>query len=640
MTIEERPTPEAPEVHYLPESKLCAELGMQPTPHPLIPWLSDTEIRDLLETPGGEKELVEIYTDREALIADSEQNAWECGFKLIHWKDADVLLRDERYKVVYLAGGIRASKSEYAARESVDVVLTYACTDLWALQDNRDSSINNQQRHIWKYLPKEIKALNRKKHPVASIRYDLMNGFSSGSSNNAGKIVLPNRSTINFLTYNQDPDDYQGGEVGVREAEFRRHPNGPPNIGAWADENMSWKWYETIRGRAATRDAKVLWTFSPRFGITQTIKELIDGAQTIKSRFAELLSTRVNVPGLPIGHMPYISLNDTKKVAICYFHGELNPFGNWPNVRDQIKDTTAQNIMERGYGYTLRTKGRCFPKCSEVNLIKPEHLPAEGTNYMITDPAGKRNYATIWVRITPGKRPSAYIYREWPDQRRYGEWAVPSTNPNRLDGDPGPAQQTLGYGVLQYKRLWKDLETIKPGHMEKDPQRAAVQATLSEEPAEKDDAATTEQKSKAREPIRMRYVDPRAGKNQHIAERGGTSIIDLFYDRQRDGSGKIVGESIHLEPASGVEEEEGIGTINDWFNWDEEQDLCAGVNAPRLYISEDCANTFWCLMNYTGNDGQKAACKDFVDLVRYAIMSDLTHTTGSQLKTKSKLKTY
>jgi hypothetical protein len=41
------------------------------------------------------------------------------------------------------------------------------------------------------------------------------------------------------------------------------------------------------------------------------------------------------------------------------------------------------------------------------------------------------------------------------------------------------------------------------------------------------------------------------------------------------------------------------------------------MNCPRYYISEDCQQTVYALMEYTGRDGLRGAMKDVVDCDRY-----------------------
>jgi len=48
-------------------------------------------------------------------------------------------------------------------------------------------------------------------------------------------------------------------------------------------------------------------------------------------------------------------------------------------------------------------------------------------------------------------------------------------------------------------------------------------------------------------------------------------------------------------------------------------------NHPNLYICEDCRNIIFALNTWTGNDGQKGACKDPVDVVRYYFLKKLEY---------------
>jgi hypothetical protein len=45
--------------------------------------------------------------------------------------------------------------------------------------------------------------------------------------------------------------------------------------------------------------------------------------------------------------------------------------------------------------------------------------------------------------------------------------------------------------------------------------------------------------------------------------------------------------------------------------------------AGKLKIAKNCVNAIDCLKMLTGKDGQKGAAKDMVDLLRYAVMSDI-----------------
>ncbi|MBK8001714.1 MAG: hypothetical protein IPK15_24175 [Verrucomicrobia bacterium] len=562
--------------------------------------------------------LAEFYTQREKLIRLSEENPFAYGTEPAHWKDADRLLA-MMILILIIFGGNRAGKSEYAAKRVVQDAMAHPDSVIFCLHENEKASIGLQQKYIWKYLPPEIQALNGKKHPVFKVNYSQANGFTDG------KIVLPNRTEIYFLTYHQKPSDFEGLELGAK------HTGG--RLAVWADENLPLPWLNMLKLRCVSRGGKILWTYTPVNGITPTIKELLGGTpKTEESRFAELLPDRVNVPGLPVGHMPYIVQPTFEKSRAIYFFSILNPFGaHSENIRALCVGKPSEYIERRAYGYSRDVAQRRFPYFGPWNVIRPDHLPAVGTNYMFTDPAGGRNWATIWVRVAPGNPPKYYIYRDWPNEQRYGEWAVPTerevTESARRgwDGDPGPAQNSLGYGIVQYKQLFLREETFSANVAQRDPYRQSliVNREMAEDGTAIDREATTMTLS---ESVQERYIDSRAGRNQMAADKGGTCLIDELAKEQRHpASGEVIGPAMRFRLASGVDIEEGVTSINDLLFWNKDEPLIPLLNEPRLYVSEDCKQVIWALANYTGLGGETGACKDFVDLVRYMALARLRY---------------
>lgn len=605
--------------------------ALKPTACPVLPWFTREEIGRLIATPEGELELVEAFNLREKLIALADEETgepFEYGFELPHWKAADKLLT--QYDVLYCAGGIRSTKSNYAAKRVVQAALKYPKGVIWCMQETEKTSIGTQQKQIWKYLPAQIKRLNAKRgSTIWKVNYTIANGFADG------KLVLPNRTEIHFLTYKQDPKDFQGWEIGAYVSnelhdafvnagklapENRGDETLVPNIGGWADESMTLGWLDTLLGRRASRRGKILWTFAARDGITQTIKQLLGAPVTIESRPAELLNDRVNIPGLESGHMPFLqeatgaTLGRVKGAAI-YFHTDLNVFGNnYEEVKKMCEGRDSAFVERNAYGYARDSKNRAFPLFGEVNVIKPEHLPAVGTNYMLTDPAGARNWATIWVRVAPGG--NHYIYRDWPDLARFGEWAVAAEDSeNQPDGVMGPAQHPLGYGVTKYKRCFWEEERVYAKSNEKDPYRIKLQSRMSP-------SGPTQVVS---EDVQERFIDPRAGRNQHVAEQNGTCLIDEFEESQVDRETGATLPPMHFTPASGVHIEDGLSQINGLLYWNNEKPMCAVTNSPRLFVSANCQQVIWAMLNYTGRGGEKAGCKDYIDLMRYMAQADLVY---------------
>lgn len=624
------------------------------TPHPLLPVPSREELETLLDSEVGQAGLMRFYRDRELRIAQAEEDAFNFGFELPHWGDADLELDRFVELLLFVFGGNRAAKSEFAAKRVVETAVHYPGSIIFVLRESDEASIGTVQKYIWKYLPLEFKGLNGQRDPrrVFKVNYSPAGGFTEG------KLVLPNGSEIWFPTYKQDPGVFEGFEIGVRNYRSKWIlPDGRVvegletgnagedgeglagqassadggatrtgrrlihNIGFWADEDMPLPWVKMLLFRILSRAAKGLWTFTPVRGLTPAIKQFVGEARTLKARVAELLPGKVNVEGCPVGTMPYIQAPFLEKSRVIYFHSVLNPFGAaYEGIKKTCKGMPDSFVQIRAYGYARDTRGRAFPNFSGVNIVKESDLPSEGTNYMVADPAGRRPISAIWARVASDGK--VFIYRDWPEAQKYGDWAETSSNAERLDGDRGPAQQPNGFGVEKYVETWEECERVRgDGSTERDAYRKRlVGESGAETPHSKasggssaDGGATRTGRSEtvSREEIFMRLIDPRAGRNQHIAEKGGTCLQDQFSAKGMD-----------FVCGSGVDIEEGVIGINEWLEWDREQPLDGAVNCPKLYVSERCRQVIWALQNWTGNDGEKGACKDFVDCVRYLRMEE------------------
>jgi hypothetical protein len=647
----------------------------KPTEHPLLPAPSVAEVEAALRDEAVGQAMIRNLLEREERIKVAEVDPFRWGFELGHWADADRLLAWIEL-ILFIFGGNRSGKSEYAAKRIVQAAVKYPDSVLMCLHESEDSSIETQQKLIWKYLPPEIKRLNDKRNSVFKVRYTQAGGFTEG------KLVLPNRSEIHFVSYKQDPGAFEGWELGSK-AWATEEPETRPGwagIGAWADENMPLPWMKMLLFRLASRAGKMVWTFTPVNGMTPTIKDQVGTSpKTIESRPAELLSDRVNLPGLPMGQMPFIQEPLIEKSRVIYFFSAWNPFGaSYAQIKKLCAGKPSGFVEIRAYGYSRDTVSRAFPNFSEINIVKESELPAVGTGYQVTDPAGARNWATLWARCAPGKPGDLYIYRDWPDAQRFGEWAVTSSNPKKFDGEPGPAQIGLGHGVPQMKKVWLDEETIatrgpdgvvKPARlMDKDPYR--LRGLELFEGSQRGDAGyrmldsgsgkegggpfgeralprtgkvgsledyTVKQVGGVtilREKIFLRLIDPRAGRDQQITARVGsesTCIQDMMAQPQKMGD-VVIAEPMYFQSASGVHIREGVIRTNEFLAWNSDQPLCRGINAPRLFVSERCQQLIWALQNWTGEDGDSGACKDFIDDLRYLVLEEPRHMMAGMLK--------
>ena len=636
--------------------------ALKVAPHPMLGLPSLADVHALMaRNPDWQPELVGFLQKRQQRIqlADSDPLNW--GWEFEHWKDADAVLKGEYHSpltpaispegarekmpmpaatVLGIFGGNRASKTVYSVKRAVQTATLFPRSTIAILSESETASIKTVQALVWYFIKPQFGMLNGKRDAVFKINYSQAGGFTDR------KCILPNGSEIHFLTYNQDPGDYEGWEFGAPASTYAQVSAElkaagkfvPPNVGAVPDESQPLAWLKMFARRLPFRKSKMLWSFTPVKGITPAIKEMVGtSAVTIESRKSELLPRR-NLPDLPEGHMPY--LRECKGIPgvptmAMYFFSEFNKFGpsEGRTYYDEIKvlcDGKVSEFIERvAYGFARDSVQRVFPKFGAWNIVKRKHLPAVGTNYFFTDPAGARNWASLWVRVTPNG--DHYIYRDWPDAQTFGEWAVPTerevndTNRTGWDGDAGPAQAGMGFGIVKYKQTFIGKEEVRMQNEEgADPYHQRLREQM------KRDGRTTMQ-----EEIAERYVDPRAGASEHMAEKGGTCIIDEFSEPQYGPDGRLTGPPMELIPASGVNEDEGLGVVNELLDWNQEQPLMPVLNAPKLFVSEDCLQVIWMFENFTGKGGAKGACKDFADLVRYMALAKLTHQDAASSRGKA-----
>lgn len=562
----------------------------KPTPHPVL----KLPTREQAMAMGPEK-LREVLMQREEIIRLEKDDPFRHGFYLDTWKDADAEL--ESSLLLALFGGNGSAKTFYMCRKGIQTMIEKPSSKVLWLHEAEKPSIILHHATVHHYLPKELKVPQSRRSRVQKISYTVANGFSDG------KFVLPNGSIGVFGAYKQDIKDYEG----------------PGWTLVCADENMPLDWLKTLLYRLPRCNGKMLWGFTPIRGITPAIKHVVTGAVTTESRRAELLDqSQVHVEDCPAGHMPYKQRAIWPDTNIMYFFSEFNPFGNYAGMKKVLHGRTKTEIEQRAYGYARHTIGSALPKFSAVHIVKQEKmakiLQGKGTRRHYMDPAGARNFFQIWTFTDEHQR--RFVYREWPDVPHYGEWAETSGNANKWDGDPGPAQPSLGYGVKEYKRMILENEGwtwTKTGWLKKSP----------------DDTREAEE-------IFERRIDPRSGQTGTITEEeGGVSLIDMMMDEQVDEqTDLVIGPSLLFEQAPGISEDQGIMVINDLLDWDQEEPLCELLNEPRLFISEDCQNLIWAMQTYTRHDGEKAACKDPIDCLRYFATDDADYIDPEKMGTR------
>lgn len=678
-------------------AQLYEKLGVGPHPILPLPTLEQARAFRVNEPGPGREEFVRGLQLRQTRIARAAQDPMNWTFESETWADADrVLLHEldtrpvppEPVYLLGIFGGNRAQKTWYAVKRLCECAVLFPGALLACCDESEQSSIDKVQLLAWFYLKRHFAWLNKKQRTEnTGMNYSRLGGFSDR------KIGLPTGTVIHFPTYNQSADDYEGWEFGapvdtyawvsrrLREAlavddpaEWRRllphlyRGTGAdaqpivdlaawramgrteiPNVGAVCDESMPLSWLKMFSRRAKFRRAKVLWTFTPVRGITPAIKELVGATGlTLERRPSELLPGQ-NFPELPKGHMPYRRACAMTGAQAIYFFTLYNRFGPgggrtyYDEIKTLCSGKTNEYIERVAYGFARDGISRAFKNYGPHNKVRRDQVPEIGTLYFFFDPHGIRNFPMIWVWVVPTRPVSLYLVREWPDLPTFGEWAVPSERAVSVehrkgwDGDPGPAQAGLGWGVVHYKReiLRQELIPLPPeltqaaGPLPAERVEALVRALPGWQRARVRQALRTgETLPGLRETVTARFGDPRGLHNPHVSEQGGTTLFDEFEKEHVDErTGERVPPMEVWDAATTRrpdvrEVDEGITKVNEMLGT---EGAAAGFNQPHLFVVEDCFQVDWTLANYTGLSGGTGASKDFADLIKYGCVAGLEH---------------
>jgi len=635
-----------------------ADLIAQEPEHPLLPLPTEAQLDGLIRKLGPDGALQRWQSMcgyRRDLLAKAEVDPVRFAPRPAFWRAARRLAADPELKLLVLLGGNRSTKSFFSAYLLMETALGITAQErvrsegvtFLVTSETEDSSKDTAQKIIWALLPNALKALNGKRDHTHFVHYSLKNGFTDNV------LVLPSGVRIQFATYNQDPGAWEGRELGLKH---RR------TIAWWADENLPLPWFLMFQRRGRYRPGFGVWSFTPINGITNTIKEAVGTGLVRITRTAKLLPPQqVLVPGLKPGRVPFVQDGADGATKVCYFHSDLTPFGSGGTpysklVAEQVEGKTKAYILAVYYGFTQDVSGRAFPKYSrQTHMVPRSALPYRGTNYLIIDPAGGRSWFMLWVRVAPGNPRKLWFYRDWPDRRRHGEWAVPTSRQltadsrRGRDGDTGPAQRNPGWGVGRYKQeilkeetiemklgkdgLWVDPDPYRRARLN-DAMRGAGEKPVSSvvAPDGSERAVWTEDqvaavraklKSPVREEIYMRFIDPRAAGQPQAAEKGGVTLLTLFDEQQKAADGTVIAEPMPLVQAySGRDVDEGIRAMNDLLDFDEERPIVPALNEPRLRVVDVCEQLDWALNNYTGEGGESDGGKDPADAMRYAALTD------------------
>jgi Terminase large subunit, T4likevirus-type, N-terminal len=515
--------------------------------HPILTPPTDAELA-VMEP----EEIIEYHRVHHEAIENARTDPYRYGFRLPHWGKAEEAFAE--VDEVLALGGNRIGKTQWGAYCVVKAAFENPDSEIFCFSQNKEVSVRQQQKAIWEWLPVEMR---RKQTSVgAYISYSRKNGFTDSS------LILPNGSQIIFKYYSQFQDDktiLEGAELGSRNASW-------VNVGVWLDEYLLGpELINTLRFRLATRDSKMLVTFTPIAGYTEVIKEYLDGARTLETRKAELLNNDI---------VPYIQRTKKGTASIHYFHSIDNPWSGYQRIKRDLSGATREQILIRAYGVPTKSQATKFPRFNTaLNVLPPDEIAEkmktqDGTIYHVIDPAGSKNWFMCWIWIDVSN--TWHVFREYPGID-IGPWAVEKSG----KWVPGDGAKGQGFGIPDYVNEIRD--------------------------------------SEGDEVIYERLIDPRLGAAKYQTMNGESSIIDDLID-----------SGIDVIAAPGLDIEDGLQAIISLMAYDPEKPIDS-VNRPHFYVSSDCENILDAIANYTGEGGLKEAHKDPIDVLRYAAIAGIEH---------------
>lgn len=571
-------------------------------------------------------EIIRQWHDRREMeiqheIMDPLVNGWEAPSMVIvrqlldgTWKDASGRLH--KADDILFLGGNRSGKTTGGAKLVNQRVMSKPDGVARCWSQNEQKSIDDQQPVLHHFLPPRLRPI--KKLPgdqYTKISYNRATGFSENI------YVLPNRSSVRLYTYRgweQDRSLAEGGEVDAQ----------------WFDELVPSELLTTARFRTASRRGWNLVTFTPVDGYTEAVAQYLEGGSvllTIPARkvlwvwptpwrpeYARvdgewlLPEDRELYPGCPKGHVPLVIQSAHEGRYVVIFPTAFNPYSPLDEVVKRARSGTFEFQLERLYGIPTKRVQRVFPRFNPtVHVIPSERIPDQGTNYLFVDPHGRRNWFMMWIRIATDGR--WYVYREWPDLQRFGEWAVPGGE-DRPDGRIGPAQRSGGgRSFTEYKRqiLLSEGWVLEEGGRVVRPGRT--------------------NQGRGPEVMLDRFLDPRPAGTRVAGDEQQRTMLEVLADPSLDGFGceLVPGLDFQPAPACAVKDEASLQFLNDLLNYDPDQPI-GPDNYPRLLFSAACGNTIQAVQMWTGADGEDGACKDPIDCLRGAAKARVEHIDSAK----------
>ena len=526
----------------------------------LVCALSPEEIDRLtIEDPERAQTLTRLLMDQPA---SEKEDPIQWGWTLPGWRR--VMERFDKDKIHVIMGGNRSSKTFFANRMLLHLAQSIPEAEIRSMHVSEERSISDSQRYIWQNLPGRYKR-TKKKSSNHSLQYNQKNGF------NAGKAILPPT----------DPNAERGSTIYFNN--YRQYMADPQIFEGWSahcihmDEEVPESIFNTLLGRTVDYHGRLILTFTTLQGWTPLINSLLKGAETVRTRYSEILQRE-----LPVEQ---VSAN-WPDCRIHYFWTQDSPFIDGKELIRTYSKQPQEVKLARLFGIPSKSFEGRFPKFNrESNVIEHEQIPfikdpsIDVTRYFIGDPGGSKPWVALWAGVMRDGR--IFIYREFPDSTM-GAWALPHVNgAGKSVGKPGPGQRPLGWGYIEYRDHFEDLEDG--------------------------------------EDIFERIVDPRMGAATVRTKEGESNIINTMSNL-----------GFVFRAAPGVDIEAGIAKINDALSWDDTEPMTVD-NTPKLFVSDRCDNTVSSMMEYSGQS-RSEHWKDQIDCLRYLMVSGADHISESSLQ--------
>jgi hypothetical protein len=574
--------------------------------HPTIKMPSPGLIEGL-----GPEDADAVWASRKEAIVQMLDNPLSAGYESPSWKRADRVLEEFRKAnpvgvlIFLVLGGHRAGKTCWRAKRTVQALFNNANYKVWACQATQEASREAQQLPIYTYLPPEYKVESGKlrKGRKLKVNYSPWGGFTEDVF--AVQNVYGGTSECRFKFYSMDPKSLEGAEIDQ----------------AWCDEEATLEWLEACLYRLVSRNGILFLTFTPRWGYTQTVKAILNGAVTLEEgeTDTELIAVRDEKGNvLAAKKVPLVQENAEVGIPghkvrgrIVYFHSADNPFplGNWENMKATLKGASEDKILTTTYGVPTQSLMSQFPMFKDlVHVVSlnrfREIQKGGGVWYMFLDPAAGKNWFMAWIFCDPLKR--AFVAAEFPSTGHdwayvpgYGDlgpWAVPG---KAADGDIGDGQKEIGWGYTRY------LEEID-----------RMERLLALPPSE--------EKIK----VDARWIDSRYGNARRTAEERATTLIEDLADLGMDFLAAPAEKYIDGGRGGG---DGSLRMINDLLYYDQAREIDL-TNSPKLFCVETVPNVIWSLHEWRNRDGGHSASKDPVDILRMFVLSGAEYVSPEMLR--------